>query len=74
MEFDLVTLFVSYIIIHSLLNFDFVLSHIAHFDKSAILPLFVLTTWIVTGVLIFKTIFLLSVFFLHFKQFDNFVF
>ena len=35
----------------SLINFDFLLSHIAHFDKSIIL----------------------SVFFLHFKQYDNIV-
>ena len=41
-----------------LINFDFLLSHIAHFDN--ILPLAV-----------FETLgFMFSVFFLHFKQYD----
>ena len=47
----------------SLINFYFVLSHTAHFDKNIILSFFVLGTF---G-------FLISVFFLHFKQYDNFV-
>ena len=42
----------------SLINFDFLLSHTEHFDKSIILLFLVFTTF---G-------FLLSVFFLHFKQ------
>ena len=42
----------------SLRNFDFLLLHTKHFDKSIILPFFVLTTF---G-------FLLSVFVLHFKK------
>ena len=47
----------------SLRNFDFLLPHIAHFDKIIVLPL-----------VVFKTFgFMLSVFFLHFKQYDNFV-
>ena len=42
----------------SLIKFDFLLLHTAHFDTSIILPF-----------LVFKTFgFLLSVFFLHFKQ------
>ena len=48
----------------SLINLNFLLSHTAHFDKSIILPFFVFTT--------FR--FLFSVFFLHFKQYDNSVF
>ena len=48
----------------SLINFDFLLSHIAHFEKSIVLPFFVLTT--------FR--FLLSVFFLHFRQYNNIAF
>ena len=44
-------------------NFDILLSHAAHFDKSIIIPCFVLAT--------FR--FLLSLFFLHFKQYDNIV-
>ena len=47
----------------SLINLDFLLSHTVHFDKSIILPLFVFTTF---G-------FLLSVFFLHFKQYEKIV-
>ena len=47
----------------SLINFDFLLSHTADFDKSIILLFFVLKTF---G-------FLLSVFFLHLKQYDNIV-
>ena len=43
----------------SLRNFNFLLSHNAHFDKSIILPFLVFTT---CG-------FVLSVFFLHFKLF-----
>ena len=40
----------------SLINFDFLLPHIAHFDKIIVLPL-----------VVFKTFgFMLSVFFLHF--------
>ena len=46
-----------------LINFNFLLSHTAHFDKSIILPFLVFTAFE----------FLLSVFFLHFKQ-DNIVF
>ena len=46
-----------------LVNFDFLLSHTAHFDRSIILPIFVYSTF---G-------FLLSVFFLYFKQTDNIV-
>ena len=42
----------------SLVNFDFLLSHTAHFDKSIILPFFVVAN---LG-------FLFSVFLLHFKQ------
>ena len=42
----------------SLINFDFLLSHTAHFDKSIIRPLLAFTTF---G-------FLLSEFFLLFKQ------
>ena len=48
---------------YSLINFNFSLSHTAHFDKGIILPFFALTTF---G-------FLLSVFFLRFKQYDNIV-
>ena len=47
----------------SLINFSFLLLHTAHFDKSIIHPFLVLAT---LG-------FLLSVFFLHFKQKDNIV-
>ena len=43
---------------HSLINFKFLLLHTAHFDKSIILPFLVFIT----------VLFLLSVFFLHFKQ------
>ena len=43
-----------------LINFDFSLSHTPHFDESIILPISVFT--------IFE--FLLSVFLLHFKQYD----
>ena len=43
----------------SLINFHFLLSHTEHFDKSIILPFFVLATF---G-------FLFSVFFLLFRQF-----
>ena len=46
-----------------LINFDFLLSHTAHFDKSIILPFFIPATF---G-------FLFSTFFPHFKQYDNFV-
>ena len=42
----------------SLINFNFLQSHTEHFDKSIILPFFVFATF---G-------FLLSVFFIHFKQ------
>ena len=45
----------------SLINFDFLLSHTAHLDKSIILQFYVLATF---G-------FLLSVFFVHFKKYDN---
>ena len=45
----------------SLINFDYLLPHIAHFDKIIVLPLVVFETF---G-------FMLSVFFLHFKQYDN---
>ena len=46
-----------------LINLDFLLPHIAHFDTSIVLPL-----------LVFQTFgFILSVFFLHFKQQDNIV-
>ena len=45
----------------SLINFYFLLSHIAHVDKIIVLPL-----------VVFETLgFILSVFFLHFKQYDN---
>ena len=47
----------------SLINFSFLLLHTAHFDKSIIHPFLVLAN---LG-------FLLSVFFLHFKQQDNIV-
>ena len=47
----------------SLINFDCLLCHTSHFVKNIILPFLVLTTF---G-------FLLSVFFLHFKQQDNIV-
>ena len=44
----------------SLINFDFLLSHAARFHKIIVLPL-----------LVFETFgFMLSVFFLHFKQYD----
>ena len=46
-----------------LISFDFLLSHTVHFDKSFILPFFVFTTF---G-------FLLSLFFLPFKQYGNIV-
>ena len=47
----------------SLIDFYFLLSHIAHVDKIIVLPL-----------VVFKTLgFILSVFFLHFKQYDNIV-
>ena len=42
----------------SLISFDFFLLHTVQFDKSIILPFFLLTTFE----------FLLPVFFLHFKQ------
>ena len=48
---------------YCLINFDFLLSHTAHFDKRIILLFFVFTTFA----------FLLSVFFLHFKQYNNIV-
>ena len=47
----------------SLISFDFLLSHTSHFDKSNILLFFVFTN---VGLL-------LSVFFLHFQQYDNIV-
>ena len=47
----------------SLINFNFLILHTAHFDKSIIHPFLVLAT---LG-------FLLSVFLLHFKQKDNIV-
>ena len=47
----------------SLINFDVLLTQTAHFDKSIILPFFFLTTF---G-------FLISVFFLHFRQYDKIV-
>ena len=47
----------------SLINFNFLLSHILHFDKSIVFPFFVLSTFV----------FLLSVIFLHFKQYDYIV-
>ena len=47
----------------SLINFYILLLHTANFEKSIVLPFFVLATF---G-------FLLSVFFLHFKQYDNIV-
>ena len=43
----------------SLINFDFLLSHTAHFDKSSIRPIFVFITF---GFLLF---------FLHFRQYDS---
>ena len=46
-----------------LINFDFSISYTAHFDKSIILPFFVLTT----------IRFLLSIFFLHLKQYNDIV-
>ena len=46
-----------------LIDFNFLLSNTAYFDKSIILPSFALTA---LG-------FLLSVFNLHFKQYDNIV-
>ena len=49
---------------YSLINFNFLLSHTAHFDKRTIPPFLVFTTF---G-------FLLSVLFLHFKQQDNIAF
>ena len=48
---------------YSLKDFYFLLRHTSYFDKSIILPFFVLTTF---G-------FLLYVFFLHFKQDDSIV-
>ena len=45
----------------SLINFDILLSHTSHFYQNVTLPFFVLTS---LG-------FLLSVFFLHFKQNDR---
>ena len=45
----------------SLMNFDFLLLHIAHFDKIIVLSLLVFETF---GSM-------LSVFFLHFKQYDS---
>ena len=45
----------------SLINFYFLLIHTENFDKSIILPFLVFTTFV----------FLLPVFFLHFKQYDN---
>ena len=48
----------------SSINFDFIISHTAHIDKSIILPFFDLGT---SG-------FLLSVFFLQFKQYDKIVY
>ena len=56
-------LFLDYLRIHQLLAVDFLLSHTVHFDKSITLPFFVLATFE----------FLLSVFFLHFKQYDSVV-
>ena len=47
----------------SLINFDFLLPHITHFDKVIVLPLVVFETF---G-------FMLSVFLLHFKRYDNIV-
>ena len=48
----------------SLINFDFLLPHTAHFDKSIIHPF----------LRFFATIgFFFAVFFLHFKQYDNIV-
>ena len=47
----------------SLMNFDFLLSHTAHFDKSIVFP-----------VLVFTTFDFFSVFFLSFKQWNNMVF
>ena len=44
-------------------KFDFLLWHTAHFDKSIILPFLLFTTFV----------FLLSLFFLHFEQYDNIV-
>ena len=44
-----------------LINLDFLLSHIAHFDSYIILPLLVLKT---CGFIFF-------VYFLHFKQYDS---
>ena len=47
----------------SLINFDFLLPHISHVDKIIALPL-----------LVFETFgFILSVFLLHLKQYDNIV-
>ena len=47
----------------SLINFYFLLPQMAHFDKIIILPLVVFETF---G-------FMLTVFFVHFKQYDNIV-
>ena len=61
-----VSILLGYLIIHQLFNkfwFFAIISHTAHFDKGNILPLLVPATF---G-------FLLSVFFLHFKQCDNMV-
>ena len=46
-----------------LINFDFLVSHTTYFDESIFPPFFVFTTF---G-------FLLSVIFLHFKQYDEIV-
>ena len=48
---------------YCLINFDFVLSHTAHFDRSIIPPFLFVATF---G-------FLLSVFFLNFTQYNNIV-
>ena len=51
-------LFNNPLVFCSFINFEFLLSHTAHFDKSIILPFFVFATFE----------FLLYVFFLHFKE------